>query len=106
MPTAATSPHPFSVHLRAKATVAIDVTTGKQMWLERLPETTFTSSPVLIDGKMYAPSEEGDVYVIAAEPTYRLLAKNPLGERFRSSPAVSNNRLYLRGETHLFCIGK
>jgi outer membrane protein assembly factor BamB len=80
--------------------------TGKQLWLERLPETTFIASPVLIDGKMYAPSEQGDVYVIAAEPTYRLLAKNPLGERLRSSPAVSNNRLYVRGETHLFCIGK
>jgi outer membrane protein assembly factor BamB len=79
---------------------------GKQAWLKRLPETTFTSSPVLIDGKMYAPSEEGDVYVIAAEPEYRLLAKNPLGERFRSSPAVANGRLYLRGETHLFCVGK
>jgi outer membrane protein assembly factor BamB len=80
--------------------------TGKQVWLERLPDTKFTSSPVLIDGKMYAPSEQGDVYVIAAEPAYRLLAKNPLGERFRSSPAVANGRLYLRGESHLFCIGK
>lgn len=80
--------------------------TGKQEWLKRLPDTTFTSSPVLIDGKMYAPSEEGDVYVLAAEPTYDLLARNPLGERFRSSPAVSNNRLFVRGEAHLFCIGK
>jgi outer membrane protein assembly factor BamB len=80
--------------------------TGQQVWFHRLPEATFTASPVLIDGKIYAPSEEGDVYVIAAEPAYRLLAKNTLGERIRATPAVANNRLYIRGQNHLFCIGK
>jgi outer membrane protein assembly factor BamB len=80
--------------------------TGKQVWLERLAEDKFVSSPVLIDGKIYAPSVDGDVYVLAADSTYQVLAKNTLGERFRASPAVANNRLYLRGENHLFCIGR
>jgi outer membrane protein assembly factor BamB len=79
---------------------------GKQIWYKRLPEATFTSSPVMIDGKMVAASEEGDVYVLAAEPTFRLIAKNALGERVRATPAVANNRLYIRGQDHLFCIGK
>ena len=79
---------------------------GKQIWYKRLPEATFTSSPVLIDGKMVAASEEGDVYVLAAEPTYRLIARNTLGERVRATPAVADNRLYIRGQYHLFCIGK
>jgi outer membrane protein assembly factor BamB len=80
--------------------------TGKQVWLKRLAEDKFISSPVLIDGKMYAASVDGDVYVLAAETTYQLLGKSRLGERFLASPAVANNRLYLRGENHLFCIGK
>jgi outer membrane protein assembly factor BamB len=80
--------------------------TGKQVWLKRLAEDKFISSPVLIDGKIYAASVDGDVYVLAAEPKYQLLGKSSLGERFRASPAVANNRLYLRGENHLFCIGK
>ncbi len=80
--------------------------TGKRVWFERLEGATFSSSPVLIDGKMYAASEEGDVFAIAAEPTYRLLARNPLGELVRASPAVADNRLYIRGQQHLFCIGK
>jgi outer membrane protein assembly factor BamB len=80
--------------------------TGKRIWFERLEGATFLASPVMIDGKVYAASEEGDVFVFAAEPKFQLLAKNPLGERFRASPAVADNRLYLRGQQHLFCIGK
>jgi outer membrane protein assembly factor BamB len=81
--------------------------TGKQVWFERLPDSSFSSSPLLVGDKMYAVSDQGDVYVFAAEPTYQLLAKNPLGERSRgATPAVANNRLYVRGQHHLFCIGK
>jgi outer membrane protein assembly factor BamB len=80
--------------------------TGKRVWFERLPGATFLSSPVLIDSKIYAGSEEGDVFVLAAEPTFRLLARNSLGERVRATPAVADNRLFIRGQHHLFCIGK
>jgi len=80
--------------------------TGKQVWYERLEGATFMSSPVLIDGLVYAPSVEGDVFVFAAQPTFTLLAKNTLGERFRASPAVADGRMYLRGQAHLFCIGQ
>jgi outer membrane protein assembly factor BamB len=66
----------------------------------------FKSSPVLIDGKVYAASEAGDVFVLAAEPKYRLLATSDLGEPVRASPAVADGRLYVRGQNHLFCIGK
>jgi outer membrane protein assembly factor BamB len=79
--------------------------TGKQIFYERVDGATFLSSPVLIDGLIYAPSYEGDVHVFAAEPTFKHLAKNALGEVFRASPAVADGRLYVRGQTHLFCIG-
>jgi len=61
---------------------------------------------VLIDGKVYLISEDGIVFVYAATGKYQLLARNPLGETVRSSPAVADGRLYIRGEKHLFCIGK
>ena len=60
----------------------------------------------LIDGKVYATSIAGDVYVFAAEPTFKLLAQSELGETVRATPAVANGRLYIRGDQHLFCIGK
>ncbi|HEY7426247.1 MAG TPA: PQQ-binding-like beta-propeller repeat protein [Gemmataceae bacterium] len=80
--------------------------TGKRVWFERLASTGFHSSPLVIDGKVYATSIAGDVYVFAAEPAFRLLARNELGEVVRATPAVADGRLYIRGEHHLYCIGK
>ena len=80
--------------------------TGKRVWFERLSDAGFHASPLLIDGKIYAVSTAGDVYVLAAEPTYRLLAHSELGEVVRATPAVADGRLYIRGERHLYCIGK
>jgi len=79
--------------------------TGKRVWFERLADTGFHASPVMINGKVYATSSAGDVYVFAAEPTFRLLARNELGEVVRATAAVANGRLYIRGERHLYCVG-
>jgi outer membrane protein assembly factor BamB len=80
--------------------------TGKRMWFERLAGEGFHASPLVINGKVYATSLAGDVYVFAAEPTFRLLARSELGEGVRATPAVADGRLYIRGEHHLYCIGK
>jgi outer membrane protein assembly factor BamB len=78
---------------------------GKEVWNEHLTNG-FTASPVLIDGKVYAASEDGEVFVFPAAGTFKLLAKNTLGERVMASPAVADNRLFIRGQEHLFCIGQ
>jgi len=81
--------------------------TGKKMWFETIPDTKFYASPVMIDGKIYAASERGDVFVIPAEPKeYQQLARNSLGDTIRATPAVANGALYIRTEKHLYCIGK
>lgn len=83
-----------------------DARTGKRVWLERHSGANFTASPILIDARIFAASEEGDVYVLSALPKYQLLAKNSLGEMIRATPAVADGRLYIRGQNHLYCIGK
>jgi hypothetical protein len=35
-----------------------------------------------------------------------LVAENPIGERSYASPAISRGQIFIRGEKHLFCIGK
>jgi outer membrane protein assembly factor BamB len=80
--------------------------TGRRLWLERLADAGFHASPLMINGKVYATSLAGDVYVFAAEPTFRLLARNELGEGTRATAAVAAGRLYIRGERHLYCFGK
>jgi outer membrane protein assembly factor BamB len=79
---------------------------GKKVWSERLFQNDVTASPLLINGKIYAVSEEGDVAVLAAEPKFKLLGKTSLDERVMATPAVADHRLYIRSDSHLFCIGK
>ena len=94
----------YAVHDKGNL-VCFDARTGEQVWSKNL-RCLFTASPVLIDGKVYAPNEQGDVYVFEAGPAYTLLAKNSLGEPVFASPAVANGRLYVRGQRHLFCVGR
>lgn len=80
--------------------------TGKKIWYEKLPsDPLFNASPILINGKVYACSEQGDVFVFPAEPTYQEPIKNAIGESIRATPAVANGRMYIRGKDHLFCFG-
>ena len=79
--------------------------TGELVWRERLGGD-ITASPVLIGDKVYATNEAGDVFVFAAEPKYKLLAKNSVGEGVFATPAVADGKLYVRGKSHLYCIGK
>jgi outer membrane protein assembly factor BamB len=75
------------------------------VWTERLGGPV-TSSPILIDGKILSINNEGTVSIFAAEPQFKLLGKNSMGEAVSATPAVAGQRLYVRGESHLFCIGK
>jgi hypothetical protein len=45
--------------------------------------------------------------VLPAEPAYKVLAVNELGERamYNASPAVTHGRIYLRTNSNLYCIG-
>jgi outer membrane protein assembly factor BamB len=79
--------------------------TGETVWTERLGGDVM-ASPILIDGKIYAIDEEGRVFVYAAAPVFKLLARTPMGEPVMATPAVADNRLYIRGHSHLYCIGK
>jgi outer membrane protein assembly factor BamB len=87
--------------------ICVEAKTGKLVWSERLGGTAQVSaSPVLIDGKVYSVTMSGRVYVFAAKPKFESLAENDLKEGVTASPAVADGRLYIRGTTHLFCIGK
>jgi outer membrane protein assembly factor BamB len=79
--------------------------TGESVWTGRLGGNVL-ASPVLIDGKVYAVSEEGDISVFPAARAFKLLGKSSVGEPVIATPAVADNRLFIRGKDHLFCIGK
>jgi len=66
---------------------------------------SYYCSPVWIDGCLYCTSKTGEVVVIAAGKTFKLLAKNPLGEKCFAIPAVANGVMYQRTQTRLLSLG-
>jgi outer membrane protein assembly factor BamB len=87
---------------------AFEAKSGERIYQQRLGNGTtgFTASLVAADGKIYATSEEGDVYVIKAGRTFELLATNPLGDIAMATPAVSEGALYFRTGTQLIAVGR
>ncbi len=82
----------------------IEIATGNILWAEYLGRQY--SSPVLANGLVYMPNDEGLITVIKPGPTFETIASNSIGERMNASPALSNGKIYLRGDKHIFCIGK
>lgn len=81
----------------------VNIASGKNFWTERIGGN-YSGSPICIDGKLYGISEDGEVVVLDASPTFKLHGKSPLGDPSHSTPAVANGRLYLRSFHNLSCI--
>ena len=66
----------------------------------------FYSSPLVANGMIYAPREDGVVFTIKIDDgKFELGSTNDLGESVIGSPIVFGNRVLVRGEKHLFCFG-
>jgi outer membrane protein assembly factor BamB len=83
-----------------------EAATGKEVYRERLGGTSYTASPVAADGRLYFTAEQGDVRVVKAGPKFELLAVNEMGENCMATPAISAGLLFVRGQHHLFALGK
>jgi outer membrane protein assembly factor BamB len=81
-----------------------DVSTGRQHWRERIGGD-FHSSPLHIGNRIFCASRDGEVIVLAADRKFSLLARNALHEPCHATPAVANDRLYIRTANSLLCIG-
>jgi outer membrane protein assembly factor BamB len=84
---------------------AYDLATGERLYRTRLEVGAgFSASPIVSDGKIYLPSEDGAVFVVRAGREFQSLARNEMGEPLMASPAVSEGTLFVRGTRHLFAI--
>lgn len=85
----------------------LDARTGELKYEGARPPVpaSFMASPIAADGKILIMSQDGDTFVIKAGPEHAVLRTNALGEPINASAAVSQGRIYIRGEKHLFAIG-
>jgi outer membrane protein assembly factor BamB len=66
---------------------------------------SYSASPVATDGRIYFANEDGIVLVLRAGKDSEPLAANDLGEPLFATPALSEGRIYIRGQKTLFSFG-
>lgn len=99
-------------HEKNGVVYCLDAKTGDLQYEKRLQPRPgiIYSSATLADGKIYATSQHEGTYVIEATPTdLNLLAVNQFASdetRTNASFAVADNRLFLRTDKAIYCIGK
>lgn len=82
----------------------IEAKTGKRLWLKKLGRR-HSASPVLLEGHLVIPDDDGKVWVVKAAPTFEVVGCNDMKETIYASPAVAHGRLYLRTLSELYCLG-
>jgi len=85
--------------------VCLDGTTGDEVYRERLGGAC-NSSPVANNGHVFLSDNDGRTFVVKAGREFKVQATNQLGERISASPAITENWLIYRTDSHLYCIGK
>jgi outer membrane protein assembly factor BamB len=82
----------------------LEARTGEIHWRERVGGN-YSASPLFADGKLYLQSEEGTGVVLRAGKEFKVLSRNPLGERSLASPAAADGALFIRTQEHLYRVG-
>lgn len=85
-----------------------DARTGKEYYSKQRLEGmgNVFASPVGAQDRIYIVGQKGTMYVVKHGPEFKILAKNKLDDNFNASPAIVDNRIYLRGYKNLYCIEK
>jgi len=84
---------------------ALDVKTGKPFWKHDMFAAIW-GSPMVIDGKVYLGDEDGDVAVITADKTMKLIAENNMGSSVYSTPVPANGTLFIVNRNQLLAIAE
>ena len=95
----------FFIATSAGDVVCLDALTGEVKWEQEFDDG-FSSSPLLAGDRIYAIDLEGVVHIFGAEAEYREIGTIEMGEPVYATPALMNGRIYIRGDIHLYCIGK
>ncbi|MEZ5326508.1 MAG: PQQ-binding-like beta-propeller repeat protein [Verrucomicrobiales bacterium] len=88
----------------------VDIKTGEFLYSERLVPNPggIYASPVLLGERILYLGRGGQAVFIAAKPEFKILSSAVLENKrgmFNASPAVAGNRLLLRSNKFLYCIG-
>ena len=78
--------------------------TGKILW-EQETDEGFYASPILAGDRIYLIDRAGLTQIFEAKDKFNLIGRCKIDLTDPSTPAVYENRLYIRGKKFLYCIG-
>jgi outer membrane protein assembly factor BamB len=81
----------------------LDARTGRHYWTCDLKGGVW-GTPLWVDGKVYVPTEDGDLYIFAHGRDKKLLNKVDVDLPCRSSPVFANGVLYVVTEGVLYAV--
>jgi outer membrane protein assembly factor BamB len=100
--------HLYWMHEQRGTAYCAKADTGEIVYEKRLERAgQVYASALLADGRVYYLTRDGRTFVLAAKPEFEQLAVNDLrdGSLFNGSPAVDGDRLLIRSDKFLHCIG-
>jgi len=86
----------------------LNAQTGETVWQERLGSPRregISSSPIIVDNKLFVTNDDGLTFVMATGPAFEILHTNDIGERTLASPALVDGVWYIRTVNELIAIG-
>ena len=84
----------------------VDASNGELKYKTRIKGTgPYFASPVAASNRIYVASHNGKVVVLEAGDEFNILITNNLKENILASPAIVDNKLYIRTEAHLYAFG-
>jgi len=81
----------------------VDAKTGVAYWTHDMLAAIW-GSPMVIDGKVYLGDEDGDVVVLEATKTKKLISEMNMGSSVYSTPVPANGVLYIMNRNKLYAL--
>ncbi len=82
-----------------------DAISGEKYW-EQEYDNGFYASPVVADGNVFVIDMAGNAHIAKVSKTFQSVGEPQLGEAVFATPAFAEDRIYIRGKDHLYCIGQ
>ncbi len=84
---------------------ALDIKSGKPFWTHDMFAAIW-GSPMVIDGKVYLGDEDGDVTILAADKTLKVITENNMGSSVYSTPVPAKGTLFIVNRNQLVALAE
>ncbi|HEX9365506.1 MAG TPA: PQQ-binding-like beta-propeller repeat protein, partial [Vicinamibacterales bacterium] len=81
----------------------VDVKTGQEYWTHDVFAAVWGST-LLVDGRIYLGDEDGDVVVLQAGKTKKVLAEMNMGSAVYATPVPAHGRIILNNRNQLYSL--